>query len=285
MLYNSELAKKNMKFLRKIYRESQAELAKVMNCTQNAISNYETGERDLSYENIQMLANHFRIPVEQFVKDDLSDIAVVNLLTDVNLIYKFYDEMFPIFCSSKALKDEYFVKGYNDIVDLKKEKYYTIERLEACIEYFVQSYNKYQTIESVANVLGFVLLFYAPIFDAEKQKIGRTICEKSILNKEIIKKCFLRTSIIDDFSKKKFNEENDEFILECIQVLKQSSEWSELGDYYLALKYLLGVVDNEHNVDVNIMIGEEMMYALVEIKNKYASAFYEKRLKLYNIEE
>lgn len=75
MIYDSEIVRKNMKYMRELYGIKQTELAEVLHITQHGLSQYETGERKLKkYEFVQTLANYFRIPVEQFVKEDLSEI-------------------------------------------------------------------------------------------------------------------------------------------------------------------------------------------------------------------
>jgi len=189
--------------------------------------------------------------------------------------------MFPIFKCTEGLADEYFKKGYDFLQCIRQasinNKYVSIQQMENCMESFVQSYNTFGTIEAIANVLGFVLLIYAPAFDKEKQHIGEAICKENRISKGVIKNFWLRKEVEDDPIKEEFIENNSDFILECISVLKKYSKWSELGDYYLALSYLVGVVDNDQREDMNNLIGEEFMYMLVQLGNKYASAYWNKK--------
>ena len=65
----------------------------------------------------------------------------------------------------------------------------------------------------------------------------------------------------------------DEAIQEILKELKQNTKISSLADYYLALRYSLGRVENELTVDMNRSIGNEMMLAFAEIGNYYAKYF------------
>lgn len=234
-----------VKFFHSVQTTSVKTFAEVLNATQHGVSQYETGKRSLSYDLVQLVANYFRIPVEQFVKEELSEVMVLNSSLNIKYLLELFDTMFPIFHSHKALEDEHFQKGYDILVSIidaaKKNKYVSIEKLESCIESFIKSYNTSQTIEAVANVLGFILFVYAPAFDKEKQDIGIAIYESNTINKNILKKHFLRKKINNNPAQEDFIEENNEFVLDCIKVLKKHSKWSELGDYYLALRYIVGI--------------------------------------------
>lgn len=281
MIHDPELVRKNMKFMRELYGVTQKELAEVLNVTQHGISQYETGKRSLCYEQVQILANYFRIPIEQFVKEDLSEVMVLNPSLNLNYILDLFETMFPIFCSEKALEDKHFKKGYDILLSTidasKNNRYIYSKQLDICIESFVESYNTNQTMEAIANALGFMLLIYAPAFDKEKTAIATEIYKENVISKKVIKKHILRNEMVNDPTKDQFIEENSEFILDGIRILKKSPKWAALGDYYLALRYIIGVVDNEYNDDMNALIGEELMSTLVELKNKYASAYWNKK--------
>lgn len=69
--------------------------------------------------------------------------------------------------------------------------------------------------------------------------------------------------------------------MEGIRILKEIPEWSQLGDYYLALRYIIGMVENDNNQDMNILIGEEFMINLFELDNKYATLYLEKKSSFF----
>ncbi|MCF2554396.1 helix-turn-helix domain-containing protein [Faecalicatena contorta] len=277
MVYDSEIVRKNMKFLRKSYNMNQREFAKIISVSQHGLSQYETGKRGVNYEFVQTIANYFRIPIEIFVKEDLSEILEFHSDIDLKYLSELFETMFPIFQPSTKTSDKYFQKGYDilsDIIEASKEyKYIEMKKLNDCIASFVLSYNKFCTIESIANCVGFMILIYAPVFDKRKQAIGEQIIEQQKFNKKLL----LQNKADDDSAWKEFVEENDDFILEGIRILKGYEQWAPLGDYYFALRYLVNVVDNEYEEDMNNLIGEELMSALVRLENDYAMVYWDKK--------
>ena len=70
--------------------------------------------------------------------------------------------------------------------------------------------------------------------------------------------------------RREFIEEFDDFTFELIKALKSDLDWSDLGDYYLGMKYLLGMVDSGFSQEMNKTIGTQMLLAQVQLDNKYA---------------
>lgn len=282
MVYDAEIVRKNIKYMRRFYGVTQTELSKVLKVEQHSISQYETGKRSLNYEYVQLLANYFRIPIEKFVKEDLSNIMVYNLDVDIDFIFEFLDIIFPKFLVSETMEDVYFQKGckcLNSIrEDFKENKVISIKKYEECIDLFLQSYRKFQTLESIANTLGVILVFYAPQFTGkEEEEFGKEIYKQRRISKQVLKKYFLREEIVNNPIKKEFIEKYNDFVMEGIRILKEIPEWSQLGDYYLALRYITGMVENDNNQDMNILIGEKFMINLFELDNKYATLYLEKK--------
>ena len=58
-----------------------------------------------------------------------------------------------------------------------------------------------------------------------------------------------------------------------LKILKDDSTYSDLADYYLALRYVRGVVYNNNSDALNKAIGEEMMVAFSLWQNKYVLDF------------
>lgn len=286
MIYNPELVRKNMKFMRNLYGISQSEIGEILNITQHGISQYENGQRQLNYESIQILANYFRIPIEQFVKEDLSKIIVLNSSADINSINDFFETIFPIFSSPKISTDKNFKKGYDMLMNIiqasKTMQFISTEYIYSCIEFFIESYNNNQTLESIANAIGLMILVLVPAYDEEKQNIATALQKEKTINKKFIKNHILRKDYIEDPLKEEFIKEFGSFIIEYIRFLKKSPKWSDLGDYYLAISYIMDAIDNNYDTDMNTLIGEEIMNTLIKLKNKYAISYWKKKYGLKN---
>lgn len=73
-----------------------------------------------------------------------------------------------------------------------------------------------------------------------------------------------RASFIKDF---------DEIIKVALRMLKSEQEWSDLADYYLALRYVVGMVDTELTYEMNSAVGMQMMLSFMTLGNDLAFKF------------
>lgn len=73
-----------------------------------------------------------------------------------------------------------------------------------------------------------------------------------------------RVSFITDF---------DAIITEALKVLKSEQEWSDLADYYLALRYVMGMVDTDLSTEMNSAVGMQMMLSFMMLGNRHAFTF------------
>ncbi|MCR5836946.1 MAG: hypothetical protein K6G88_10615, partial [Lachnospiraceae bacterium] len=79
-------------------------------------------------------------------------------------------------------------------------------------------------------------------------------------------------------------------IWELIKILKKNEGWSELGDYYIALKNIIGLIDDycvvgEEIKDIDFYVlwgnGFWFMLALGIMDNKYAINYMDNNFELY----
>ena len=75
-------------------------------------------------------------------------------------------------------------------------------------------------------------------------------------------------------------EDFEEAITEVMKELKHTTDFSDLVDYYMALRYLMGCVTNELTDEMNRSIGREMMWAFWEMGNKYAGQYLRKCIEI-----
>lgn len=61
----------NIKYLRKVNKESQEKLANVINKKYTTIGNYEAGIRNPDWIDIYYIAKHYNISIDDLIKKDL----------------------------------------------------------------------------------------------------------------------------------------------------------------------------------------------------------------------
>ena len=65
----------------------------------------------------------------------------------------------------------------------------------------------------------------------------------------------------------------NDMINEILRTLKSEPEWADLADYYLALRYVMGLVDTELSNEMNTAVGMQMMLSFMTLGNSYAFRF------------
>lgn len=60
----------NIKYLRKLNKESQEKLGKIINKKDSTIGNYEKGIRNPDYIDLYFIAKHYNVSVDDLIKKD-----------------------------------------------------------------------------------------------------------------------------------------------------------------------------------------------------------------------
>ena len=58
-----------------------------------------------------------------------------------------------------------------------------------------------------------------------------------------------------------------------------------LADYYIALQYYLGLIDNDLPRETNLQFGLQLMSFYSDLDNKYAESFMNGFIELFDYEE
>lgn len=274
---NDNLLGKNIQHLRKMYGETLSELGDAVFLGNTTIKNYESGTRDPKPQLLAAIAKHYGKTVDELMHTDLSELGEMDFsLHGITQFIDLWKIMIPLFKSDEAMKNEDFRKAYNKCTSILD----SFSRNEAvmghvwsdCFELFLSAAEA-EVPEAVANLFWLVFLNWSQIMDQNmmsaytsliyprknQQSAAKTMMKvKSEISEEVIKK---RREFIEDF---------DEFTFELIKALKSDLDWSDLGDYYLGMKYVQGMVDSGFSQEMNEAIGMQMLLAQVQLDNKYA---------------
>lgn len=272
----------NIKNIRKAYGETQRELGIVLNVKDNAISQYESGERVPDMNILQTIAEHYGLTVDRLINDDFNEADYKLSSLTWNKVHEIFEIMFPIICTEKAKEDECFAKGYNHTMRIWNE---FTENGAVTQTMFNRAYEEYEkslirncTLESAANMLWLIFTEYALMPDEHSYKMGEAVWHGKSCTKDFVKKYVLKDSNPisneDEERKKKYVRENREKLTMLIKKLKNSTQYSALAEYYLAIQYLVGVAKNDSFSDeMNKAIGLEMLTLFGELGNTYALSY------------
>ena len=281
----------NIRLLRKSWGQTQDDLGEALGFGSTTISNYESGFRTPDATTLDTIAAYYGISVDALIHEDLSHIPLKIAQITWDGIVSLLEKLLPVISLDENHADPHFLKGYKRIERIQnsiKQSGGIVFRstiLDA-IEDFTQSVSEYSTVESVANILWLIFILYMLLPDEHAIKAGEAIINGQGKKKDFSKKYMLKGAnpISQENLTRKQNYAADQHdgVIEFIKILKETPEYSALGDYYLALQYILGMVVNENTADLNQQIGMEMMTAYLELGNPYALDYFKSVITFIN---
>ena len=275
----------NIRGLRKAYGETQEELGFALGVEKNTISSYETGRTEPGKDMLSMIASYYFVSVEELLLSDLSSMEKINLKKDN--VYFFWDninKIFPLIWTERAMQNEHFKRATEKHrlffeVAMKKNDW-DIDNFLGCFDEYMEAYNDdVVKEESAANIIGlcyFVIFIFKVTPKMVKEKPA--FMTKLVLLDSTIGNAL--ENLDSDFEKDaadivdSFNDLEMKMLLKEMMVLVKKSRilW-EVADYYLAMEYVLGIVDNDLEFEFNRRIGQEMLEAFASVGNRYARRF------------
>lgn len=275
---------KNIKYMRKSYGFKQDAVGKGLHMGGSTIGCYETGVREPSLDSLNAIAKYFGkttdelLNVKLYEGEEIDSKKIINVEENINIL----NQLFPVIEIDSNCNDPMFIKGVlkiKYIIDaISIGKNVKLEDAYEAIETFTKVKDEY-TYEACANIL-WCIFFIWNSFDeniSEVKKSNERLFNGFVDRKEAIEYKFKREDRIVD-RKNDFIEEFIEPTTVLIKYLKETEQWSQLGDYYLALRYFYCMIRNGYPDGTNNLVGANMLHAFAKLDNKYAVNF----LKLIN---
>lgn len=191
--------------------------------------------------------------------------------------------MLPVICTEEAMKDALFKKGYlahiRALQAMKDGHTFANTDYDICISAYSDSYEKFETPESIANILWWFLITEVSVKNQWMVEGAKALNDKCVSNGDFFKRFYLKDCSFQDEQglpediEKKDLDELEEAIIELLKELKKNSQYVALADYYMALRYVLGCVNNDLTEAMNKAVGAEMMWAFAQFGNMYAKNF------------
>lgn len=279
-----ELLGANIRSLRMAYGETQEQLGVALHVEKNTVSYYENGKREPSKETIRAIARHYMVSVEELLHSDLTDIDPI--IVNEHSLWKNIRIIFPLISSEKAMQNDNFKKAYQIhkelLRNLQLENFDYLNSLDLDLlePYLDATDDENAEAEASANCLAlwYMLMYSLKMVPALiqnppaalRQLAKRDYDARAILENPDPNFGAEANEVLNDLNN---DEDIKETILEMLTAVKQSKEWSDLADYYLALQYVINIVDNELDWGFNQRIGVEMLRSFSSLNNKYAFRF------------
>ena len=276
---------KNFKFLYKHFKDKQEVLAKMFNVPQSNISGYVNGTKPIPVDVLQKIAIRYGVSVDDLSNKDLSLEFDSPQTIELKDTLSFGENMLPILTSNVAKTNDNFNRAHDILLDaLNLERmdafYGKINVLEHAITLFQKAWEESNTYVALSNCLSTVLLIYA-FYSQRGIQIAQELIEKGSLSSFDIESSFLRDprkpKAPNPYEKKQkdFFEKYDDLVYGNIKLLKSNTQFSELGDYYLAICYFLGFAEDFIEYEQSFQTGFHILLQLSKLDNKYADKFFE----------
>ncbi len=279
----------NIRGLRRMFGESQLDLATAIGVGTSAISNYEIGERNPDQDVLIRIAKHYRITEDELRNSDFSNTnkIVFPNLKNPSLQKNYLETIFPIVSSENALQNEDFKKAYDLHISLyngiAEQEIPTDEDFTACIKHYKVAIDQ-DIYEARINYLGLIILqgIVFSLFTPTLLFLMETPNLYSLSSKTIIQSILPSFGdALDNEDEKEWEALKDEFhqnnivdTLVNIALLKKYNDYSDYGDYFLAWSYIVGLTASGQTPEMSAALGLDLLSTLSIIGNKHAKRFF-----------
>lgn len=271
----------NIRALRKFYGQTQQQLAEQMGITKDWVSKWENNKRAISIENLSWLAEYYRVSLEELINGDFS------FLNDAGSNWKFKGFCnvlkfeFPTIKSETALKNHNFKMGYVNSVKIMEKlqagQEPKFEWIERAIDYYWNAWREENCKEAAANCISLLLLIGNACVQRVNQGIENRIRKNLPISSKNIKQALLVDPKKDwkliqelEETRRDFLKEYRKELEEAIKFLKQDQQLAELGDFFIAVRYICGLNSISLRLDTSMEIGYELLNTYARLGNKYA---------------
>ena len=269
---------KNIQQLREVYGETLEKLGDSLGFSKSTIKGYENGSRKPDPDTLFAIAKHYGKTVDELLYTDLSELVQIQFENkSLAELMSLYNKIMPLYCSDESLMNDNFKQAYDHCLQLldgfSKGSVLRGTLITDIFEEFFAAVKETERLEIYADLLWSIFLWWTQIFDTgAMMQLNNQLYSKEI---DIKKFMTVMKSESEDVIKRKRSFINDfnPIIMDVIKSLKTDLDWSDLADYYLALRYVVDMVDSDYTAEMNRAIGIQLMVSLVEIENRFAYNF------------
>lgn len=271
---------KNLQHLRKVHKLTLDNVGEAIHCAKSTVKGYENGSREPDYQVLHMFSSLFGVTVDELLHTDLTGIEgrTTELNISLDSTIKLIKAILPLYSSEEALKSANFKRGYELSTQLleafSRGEILPGNQIVRIFESYISALDESEAPEIVANLIWSIFIWWSQIIDVNQA----LSLQSKMLSKKLSYKDFMTLKIEESEEVKNrrvgFVKDFEDIITPALKALKSEQEWSDLADYYLALRHILYMVDTEFTNEMNMMIGRQMMLSFAALGNNHARAFY-----------
>ena len=283
----------NIKCLREASNETLDDLVAAIGINSSGtLSCYESGTKKPSRDTLVNIAKHFFVTEDELVFGDFSYLSSLCMtdfpVTDGKAVVSLIETLLPCVTSESAMECWFFRIGYKLHREILRELTYGAPLNHEFVQRCIQCYDiadRNGIVEAAANRLWWLLFDGMMIRGVTPYLINNiTHLKLNQLNlEEYIKNHYLwKIEDNDDEDAQNIAKARADYIKEVapeyaclLKKLKHSQDYSDLADYYSALRYFYGLVDNGLTYELNSVVGKQMLFSLEMFGNKYVERFYD----------
>ena len=269
---------RNIQHLREMHSETLEELGSSIHCAKSTVKGYENGSRKPDLETLQLLAAHYNKTVDELLFSDLTQVGDMTIdCNSPSYMIDLFKAIIPLFSSEEAMESENFQKGYKLSKELlegsAKGEIFSGNLIVRIFMAYLSAVDESEAPEVVANIMWSIFMWWTQIFDTQQMlSLHNKQLSKKLQHKDLTKLRENEDQSVKE-KRKSFIADFEEVVVATLKALKSEKEWSDLADYYLALRYVLCMVDTGLSNEMNTTVGMQMMLSLMAMANRYAFVF------------
>ena len=267
--------------MRKMYGETLDELGNVISVSKSTVQGYESGRRMPDIATIKIIAKYYGKTIDEMINNKLYKYAELDSTKIVNMdkMIDAFLHILPVIVTDEACKNESFLKGVAEINNMINAFRNGMEVqglvISEIVDYFISAVED-NIIEAAANIIWcFFFMWTQQYTDLEKMRKIQTRVSNMEIDLKELRYEYQKDEKKTSSKRKDFICEVDNLLITLISELKLTEQWSQLGDYYLALRYVFGLIDTGYSDEMNVVIGIQILIAFSQIGNKYSLDFLE----------
>ena len=261
----------NLRILRKYKGDTREELAEKLNgYSSNTIASYELGRRNAPMDYIEDVAKLYGVSVNMIREQTLTRALLdsYNSSIDIAEFFEMYEFYFLAVATSEFAKEnQHFKKA-----DEYRKRIENMDFMEMMVNttrnLYYKSFAEDGILAGAANTIMMLLMEYSQV-DGFSLNLSSKSRIENLTNGDVY---IQARNLFSDLTPKRkaFIQSTQEIYDKCIKALGDVDHARIYAEYYTALKYFFGMVDNERDYRENLEFGLVMLKEFSLIGNPFA---------------